>query len=370
MKVDTNNESDWNAFDTYREEIESINEQILALLSKRQDLATAIGQIKSRLGLEAFDPAREQETLTRLTDSAAKGNLDERAIRNIFTEIMSAARSVQESPVVAFLGPEATFTHQAAISLFGHSALFRAAESVDEVFALVEKGVCKHGVVPIENSYEGSVNDTLDLLYKYELKIAAEVFIRIRHHLLSNADSIEEIKRLYSHPMAIAQCRLWIRNHLSKIPIIEVKSTSLAAAKAHDDSEGAAVASRLSALTYNLNTLKESIEDHPDNVTRFLAIGKTDTRLTGKDKTSLLFFLSHRPGALHRVLEPLARRDINMSRIESRPMKMRNWEYLFFTDLEGHEQDSNLHDAIKEMEKRCMYLKRLGSYPAGKDSWD
>jgi chorismate mutase/prephenate dehydratase len=370
MKEGNGNESDWNALNKYREEIDSINGQIISLLSSRQDIAAAIGQIKRRLGIETFDPAREQEILTRLATSSTKGNLTEEAIRNIFNEILSAARSVQDPLTVAFLGPEATFTHQAAISLFGHSTSFRAAETIDKVFGLVEKGLCRHGVVPIENSYEGSVNSTLDLFYQHELKIGAEVFLRIRHHLLSKADTLKKIKQLYSHPMAIAQCRSWIKNHLEEIPITEVESTSRAASIAADDPYAAAVGSRLSALTYDLNMVAENIEDLPDNVTRFLAIGKNDTKATSRDKTSILFFLNHKPGSLYRALRPLAQRTINLSRIESRPMKRKNWEYLFFADLEGHEQDSNVHDAIKEMEGHCMFLKRLGSYPAGGEPWD
>jgi chorismate mutase/prephenate dehydratase len=319
--------------------------------------------------MEVFDPAREHDVL-KLLSSQRRGHLTKEAIRYVFTEIMSAARSVQEPLTVAFLGPEATFTHQAAISLFGHATSYRAAETVDEVFGLVEKGICRQGVVPIENSYEGSVNSTLDLFYRYELKIGAEVFLRIRHHLLSKADTIEHIERLNSHPMAIAQCRLWIKSHLAEIPIREVESTSRAAAMAVDDPRSAAVGSRLSASTYALKILAENIEDQPDNVTRFLAIGKEDTKPTGRDKTSILFFLSHKPGSLYKALESLAKRNINLSRIESRPRKTRNWEYLFFADLEGHEQESNIHDAIKEMEGHCMFLKRLGSYPAGGDPWD
>lgn len=364
-----NNEGDWQTLDGYRREIDSIDGQLISLLSKRQDAAAAIGQIKRNLGIEVFDPVREQEVLRGLT-SNRRGNLTKDAIRHVFNEIISAARSVQEPITVAFLGPETTFTHQAAISLFGRSASFRATESIEEVFGVVEKGVCRHGVVPIENSYEGSVNNTLDLLYKHELKIGAEIFLRIRHHLLGSMDSIKKIKRLYSHPMPIAQCRMWIKTYLSRVQVTEVASTALAASKAANEDDAAAVGSRLCALTYGLNMMEENIEDHPDNVTRFLAIGKTAPELTGRDKTSILFFLKDEPGALHKAVETIAQRNINMSRIESRPMKTRNWEYVFFADLEGHEQDTNVRDAIKEMEECCMFVKRLGSYPAGSDPWD
>jgi chorismate mutase/prephenate dehydratase len=247
----------------------------------------------------------------------------------------------------------------------------RAAETIEEVFGLVEKGVCRQGVVPVENSYEGSVNMPLDMLYKYELKICAEILLRIRHHLLSKADDIRDIRTLYSHPMPIAQCRAWMRSNLPKtVTVKEVGSTSLAAKLAAEDPLSAAVGSALAAKTYDLKTLQENIEDHPDNVTRFLSIGKTSCEPTGKDKSSILFFLNHKPGALYNTLGLLAKNNINMTRIESRPMKIRNWEYLFLVDIEGHEKDDNVHEAIQEMQRTCPFVKRLGSYPAAGGPWD
>ena len=226
-------------------------------------------------------------------------------------------------------------------------------------------------MVTIENSYEGSVNRTLDQLYKYELKISAEIFLRIRQHLLIKVDNIRKIKRLYSHPMPIAQCRGWLRGNLPKTVVIEeVGSTSLAAKLAADDPDAAAVGSRLAARTYNLEMLEENIEDHPDNVTRFLSIGKVQPEPTGRDKSSILFFLNHKPGALHNALGILAENNINMTRIESRPMKIRNWEYLFFVDIEGHKNDDNVHSAIFEMERICPFIKQLGSYPAAGEPWE
>jgi len=355
--------------DSYREEIDGIDNQILSLLTRRQETAIAVGRIKKERGLEVFDPAREKEILRRLA-SAGQGALSGEAVKYIYNEIISASRSVQEPLTVAYFGPKATFAHQATLFLFGHSASMRAAETIEDVFGLVEKGICRQGVVPIENSYEGSVNKTLDLLYKYELKISSEISLRIRHHLLSRADDIKKIKHLYSHYMAFAQCRAWIRGNLPKtIAIKEVGSTSLAAKLAAEDPESAAVGSSLAAQTYGLNMLQENIEDHPDNVTRFLSIGKTDHEPTGRDKSSILFFLNHKPGALYNALGILAKNNINMTRIESRPMKIRNWEYLFFVDIEGHEKDSNVHETISEMEKTCPFVKRLGSYPAAGDPW-
>lgn len=364
------NEDNKNDLDRYRVEIDSIDSQIISLLSKRQEIATLVGQIKKERGLEIFDPAREEEIMRRM--AAISGVLlSKKAIRHIYSEIISASRAVQGSLTVAYFGPEATFTHQAAISLFGLSASMRASETIEEVFGLVEKGVCRQGVVPVENSYEGSVNRTLDMLYKYELKICAEILLRIRHHLLSKADDIKDITTLYSHPMPMAQCRAWMRANLPKtVTIKEVESTSLAAKLASEDPFAAAVGSALAARTYGLKTLRENIEDHPDNVTRFLSIGKATCEPTGKDKSSILFFLNHKPGALYNALGILAKNNINMTRIESRPMKIRNWEYLFLVDIEGHEKDENVHAAILEMQRTCPFVKKLGSYPAAGEPWE
>jgi chorismate mutase/prephenate dehydratase len=363
------NEGGLRELDEYRKDINLVDEQILSLLSRRQALASEIGRIKRDAGVGVPDPAQEQEVMRRLI-SKPRDHLKPETVRSIFSEIISAERSVQQAPTVAYLGPEATFSHQAALFLFGKLSSLRAAGTIEEVFGMVEKGVCDQGVVPIENSYEGSVNITLDLFYKYNLTISAELFLRIRNNLLSKEERIEDIKRLYSHPMPVAQCRQWLNSHLSWVPIMEVASTSLAAKMAADESGAAAIGSRLSGPIYGLNILEENIEDHPDNITRFFVIGKTRAKPTGKDKVSLLFFLQHVPGALHKALEALAKRDVNMTRIESRPMRTRNWEYLFYLDLEGHEEDGNMHSALEEMEEHCIFIKRLGSYPAGGDPWD
>jgi chorismate mutase/prephenate dehydratase len=362
-------QGDTQALEGYTEEIHRIDEEILSLLSRRQELAASIGELKRVLGIDIFNPAREKELLRRLVSSRQK-NVTPESVRHIFSEIISAERSVQQPLTVAFLGPEATFSHQAAISLFGRSASLLTAETIEKVFDLVEKGICQRGVVPIENSYEGSVGSTMDLLYQYEVKISAELYLRIRHHLLSREDTISKIKCLYSHPMATAQCHSWIKGNLQNVNVRETESTSLASKLAADEPYAAAVGSRLSAHHYGLKILKEDIEDNPQNITRFLAIGKGAARPTGKDKTSILLSLRHEPGALHNVLGPFARRNINMTRIESRPMKIRNWEYLFFVDFEGHEEDSNVREAVTEMEGRCAFIKRLGSFPAGGELWD
>lgn len=263
---------------------------------------------------------------------------------------------------IAYLGPEGTFSHMAAVALYGGSSTLHPVDAIEDVFDEVEKGVYDLGIVPVENSYEGSVNVTLDLFYRYDLKIIAETYVRIRHHLMSREDNMGQIKKIYSHPMALAQCHQWLKTMMRGVPVAEVSSTALAAKIASDEQGSAAIGNRALKDLYSLNLLEEDIEDHPENMTRFVAIGKRLTIPTGNDKTSLLFFLSDRPGSLYSALGALAERGINMTRIESRPMKARNWEYLFFTDIEGHEQDEHINDALKEMEKHCVLLKRLGSY--------
>jgi len=363
-------EGDWRiGLERFRDGIDRIDDQIVDLLVRRQEIAVEIGRIKISRGLDILDPAREEGILRRLEPSGGKVLAPE-SIRCIFSEVISAARSVQAPLTVAYLGPEGTFSHGAAMSLFGHSATLRSAESIEEVFKRVEKGVCNKGVVPVENSYEGSVGGTLDLLSRYDLKIQAETFVRIRHHLLSQVDSISEIKRLYSHPMAIAQCRPWLTEHLPGVDTIEVESTSLAAQLAAKEAGAAAVGGRPACRHYLLKILAEDIEDNPRNVTRFLVMGKTDVRPTGKDKTSFLFSVKHEPGSLYRVMGPLNKNRLNMTRIESRPMKTRNWEYHFFVDIEGHVEEKRVKEAFGEMEAHCAFFKLLGSYPAGGDPWD
>ena len=268
---------------------------------------------------------------------------------------------------VAFLGPEATFSHEAAMAIFGRSTRYRPADTIDAVFSLVKEDICSQGVVPMENSYEGSVKDTLDLLYRYDLLINAEHVSRIRQHLLSRASQVDRIERLYSHPMAIAQCRQWIKTHMAGIRVSEVSSTALAAKMASNDPVASAIGSRLAGRTYGLKILEENIEDISDNFTRFLVIGKQNPKPSGRDKTSFLFRLKSGPDTLYKVLDVLALRGVNLIRIESRPTKKSRWEYMFFIDVEGHEQENRVSEAFREMETHCLFLKWLGSYPYNPD---
>ena len=268
---------------------------------------------------------------------------------------------------VAFLGPEATFSHEAAMALFGRSTQYRPADSLDAVFHFVADNLCSQGVVPVENSYAGSVNETLDLLYQYDLLINGEHVSRIRQHLLSRAPRFDRIERLYSHPMAIAQCRKWIKTHMAGLQVREVTSTALAAKMASNDPAASAIGSRLAGRTYGLNILKQNIEDIHDNFTRFLVIGKHHSKPTSSDKTSCLFQPKHGPDTLYKALGAVAGRGINLIRIESRPTKERKWEYIYFIDMEGHEQENRVQAAFSEMETLCIIFKRLGSYPYDPD---
>ena len=353
--------------DTLRHQIDEIDQQIFELLLRRQVLAQQIGQEKRRLGLDLVDMAREQEVIEGLA-VLARPPLTSHSLKAIYREIISAARCVQQPLKVSYLGPEGTFCHEAARKLFGHGVRLFSQGSVQDIFLMVEKDQCDLGVVPIENSSQGSVGITLDLFYDYGLKIQAEIFIRIRHHLLSREQTIESIHTIYSHPMALAQCRTWLREHLPGVRILEAASTSEACRFASEGDGVAAIGSETAAHLYGLNVLANHIEDRPSNMTRFVAIGKHTARKAKKNKTSILFSLPHKPGALSRAISSLAKRGINMSRIESRPGRAKAWEYLFFVDIEGHKEDKAVREALCEMRQACSFFKDLGSYPAGSEA--
>jgi len=345
-----------------RRDIDKVDEQILNLINQRLLLASEIGKIKTKQGDRMVDGARESTLIKRLL-SLNGGPLSEHALRHIFTEIIAAAREIQTPQQVAYLGPEATFTHIAAVNHFGRSVTFVPQGSIREVFSEVEKGVFHYGVVPVENSIEGAVNYTLDLFFESELKICAEIYYAISHDLLSIDPELNDIQIIYSHPHAFAQCRKWIEKHLPHAALVECSSTAEAARKASIENGTAAIASQEAAQSYKLEVLASRIEDASRNVTRFLVIGKEDIRRTGSDKTSLMFVTSHIPGALFKVLKPIADAGINMVKLESRPSKQENWSYFFFADLEGHISDTKVKETVDAMKKLCLFMKLLGSYP-------
>ncbi|MEA3280536.1 MAG: prephenate dehydratase [Thermodesulfobacteriota bacterium] len=345
-----------------RKSIDEIDEKILDLINRRLRLAKEIGKIKEEYSEQVFDSARESIIIRRLLE-LNKGLLSKEALRHIYTEIIASSRSIQKADIVTYLGPNATFTHIAAMNHFGHSVSFVPQPSIRDVFREVEKKACNYGVVPVENSIEGTVNYTLDLFFESDLKICAEIYHTISHDLLSKTGALEDIKTIYSHPHAFAQCRRWLRKHLPESVLEECRSTSRAAQKATEKPESAAIAAIEAAHMYDLKVVASGIENFSRNVTRFLVIGRDEMHSTGKDKTSIMFVTAHVPGALHNALEPIARAGINMVKLESRPTKYENWNYFFFVDIEGHIEDPNIDETLTKMKNLCMYLKCLGSYP-------
>jgi chorismate mutase/prephenate dehydratase len=349
-----------------RHSIDEIDEQILSLINRRLLLAKEIGRVKEKEGNRVLDIARESTLIQRL-NRINEGPLSNSALHHIFAEIIAASREIQKNHSVVYLGPEATFTHIAAINYFGQSVNYVPQVTISDIFCEVEKGACHYGVVPVENSIEGSVNYTLDLFFESDLKICAELYHPISHDLLSKSDMPGKIKRIYSHPQAFAQCRKWIRKNYPEAVLVECDSTAHAAGRASEDPESAAVASSKAAHIYNLQVVASKIEDISRNTTRFLVIGKDDIKKTGSDKTSIMFVTSHVPGALYRVLKPIAEAGINMVKLESRPTKHENWNYFFFVDLEGHIEDKIVGRTIMKMNKLSLFLKCLGSYPMAGD---
>ncbi len=348
-----------------RGEIDTIDREILKLLNKRQNLVSQIGKIKQKKGINLLDPIRELEIYERLF-RLNKGPLTHAALKNIFREIISAARELQKPLTVAYLGPEATFTHLAAISHFGKSVRFLPQTTMKDVFLEVEKGNCNYGVVPVENSTEGTINYTLDLLYDSRLEVCGEIFLKISHNLVALCEDKEDIEKIYSHPQALAQCREWLKKNVAGAILVDVTSTAYAAQLASQDRKSAAIANEFAATLYNLRILEKGIEDYGRNLTRFLIMGKKSPPKSGFDKTSLLFSANDVPGALYQVLRPIAKRGINLSKIESRPMKTEPWQYVFFVDMEGHIEDDPVREAIEELRGKCSFIKHLGSYPRAK----
>ncbi len=347
-----------------RKKIDGLDNKILALLNERGKAVKAIGAVKAQQGVDVFAVTREREIVERLTD-ANKGPFSAEAIEDIFQAIFAASRSMQKRTVVAFFGPEATFTHQVAIKHFGRNCEFIPMPTIPDVFSEVERRRAEYGVVPVENSTEGMVNHTLDMFMESDLVITSEREERIHQNLLSISGNRKAIKTVYSHPQALAQCRKWLELHLPKVAIHEAASTADAAVKATLDPSSAAISSALAGQIYHLKPVELSIEDTPDNATRFLVIGHHNSRPSGKDKTSILISIKDKVGALHDMLNCFRESNINLTKIESRPTKKRAWEYLFFVDFIGHEEDKRVAKALESLRRHSTHLKILGSYPYG-----
>ncbi len=344
-----------------------VDESILTLLNERFDLMRRRSRPESAVqdGDAIVERSRREKLLHHLT-AINEGRLDEEGIRRIFSEIMAVSRRAQEPRAISYFGPEATFTHVAARNYFDAEDRFLPQPSIRDVFDEVEKGACQYGVVPVETSIEGSVNHTLDLFLESGLRICAETYLLISHDLLSRTGKIEDIQVIYSHPQPFAQCRGWLKEKMPKAELVECGSTAQAAQKALVSEKAAAIASSEAARLYDLAVVAPKIQDFVRNTTRFLIIGKEKIRPTGNDKTSLMFVTTHIPGALFQVLEPIARANINMLKLESRPAKYENWNYVFFVDLEGHVEEEAVKTTLAEMRGVCQFLKILGSYPMAK----
>ena len=351
--------------DVLRNKIDQIDEKIVSLLNDRASLAQKIGRSKSVNHQEVYAPHREREVLERVCE-LNHGPLSGQVIGAVFREIISGCRGLEGPLNVSFFGAEATYTHLAAREKFGSAANLRSTASIPEVFQEVSQGRADFGVVPIENSTEGAVTHTFDLLVDTDLQICAEIFLEIHHNLLSRSGRAADVKGIISHPQALAQCRRWLARHFPSIPIDEVASTAHAAMKAAADGSLAAISSVMAREVYDLQTVSANIEDQSNNITRFVVIGKLQTKPSGDDKTSLVFSVQDKPGVLHRMLQPFARSRINLTKIESRPIKNKPWEYLFFLDLRGHREQSTVKKAIAGLGKNCLFLKILGSYPSGR----
>ena len=345
-----------------RDQIDLIDEELLKLINTRASIALQIGELKNNT---TYRPEREAQILTRLNELNL-GPLSHEHITHLFTEIMSLCRAMEEPLTVAYLGPRGTFSEEAVLKRFGGMITTLPCESIEEVFHKVESSIASYGVVPAENSNEGAVGKTLDLLLQTSLKINGEIQLSIHQCLLSINKDLGKIKKICSHPQSLAQCHEWLNYNLPISHTVRViaASNAHAALMASQDESIAAIASKKAAEVYGLNICVENIEDDPKNTTRFLVIGTQEVAASGKDKTSLVISVKNHPGAIHELLSPLAQNDVSMSRLESRPSRSGPWEYVFFVDIEGHQQDPKIHKTLKEVREKAAFLKILGSYPA------
>ena len=344
-----------------RRKIDSLDQKVLRLLNQRARVVLQIGRLKNLKNQSIYSPTREKVLLERISRKN-KGPFPSHSLHHVFREILSASRALQSPMKAAYLGPEATFTHLAAIKHFGRSTDLIPEGSVGKVFDAVEGERADCGVVPIENSTEGVVGATLDRFMESSLKITGEITLPITHHLLARSGSVGSIRRIYSHPQATAQCRNWLEENLPNVPILEVESTARAAERAAGNHGAAAIASEAAAELYRLKVVRRHIEDSASNFTRFLVLGDKVPAPTGHDKSSVLFSVKDEVGILYRMLEPFSRAKINLTKIESRPLKKKAWEYVFFLDMEGHIRETRIKQALEALEKDCLFVKFLGSY--------
>ncbi len=344
----------------YREKIDRIDEELLRLFNERAKLAQQIGHEKN--GSAVLRPEREAQVLLRMREANA-GPLSNEAVVQLYTEIMSQCRALEAPLRIAYLGPEGSFSEAAMRKRFGQAAACVPCDSFDEVFRSVESGNANYGVVPVENSSEGMIGHNLDMLLQTPAKVCGEVMLQVHQCLMSHQTDRAKLKKVYSHPQSLGQCRNWLNANLPSVERVTVSSNSEAARLASEQKDCAAVAGRAAAERYGVPVLVENIEDDPRNTTRFLVIGTHDVAQSGKDKTSLVMATANRPGAVHDLLTPLAENGVSMTKLESRPARSGLWEYVFFVDIEGHQQDAKVAASLEGLKKVAAFVKVLGSYP-------
>lgn len=348
-----------------RAQIDALDQEILAKLSERARCAQAVGEVKKAEQGDSiifYRPERERQVLNRL-QALNQGPLPDAEVARLFREIMSACLALELPLNIAYLGPEGTFTQAAALKQFGHSVKTCAKRSIEEVFKAVEAGACQYGVVPVENSTEGMITHTLDTLAFSPLNICGEVLLRIEQNLLTHTERLEDIQVVYSHAQSLAQCRDWLAQNLPHVETVMVASNAEAAKRAAQEHHSAAIAGKMAAELYDVPLRFTHIEDNANNTTRFLVIGQQEIERSGQDKTSILVSSQNRPGLLYKLLEPIGRYGVNMTRIESRPSKQGMWEYIFFIDLEGHQQSPEMQALFAEIRAEASLFRVLGSYP-------
>jgi len=348
-----------------RDSIDSIDDQMLELLSKRANCAEKVAEIKRESGekdLWFYRPEREAQILNRMS-ADNKGPLANERITAIYREVISSCLALEQSIKVAYLGPKGTFSQEASSKHFGHAVETVPMGSIKQVFTQVENGTVDYGVVPIENSTEGVISYTLDVFMHSPLKISGEVSLRIHQNLMTLSDNWHDITTVFSHQQSLAQCRQWLQVNLPNAELVPVSSNTEAARRSKEDTKTAAIAGVLAAKTYDLPIVQKNIEDNVDNTTRFLVIGKQDVPASGADKTTLMISAKNRSGALYHLLAPLAENGLDMTRIESRPSQNANWEYYFFMDIDGHKDDPKVTKALAELSQESQLIRVLGSYP-------
>ena len=353
------------SLDNLRNQIDELDQQLQNLLNERATLAHKVAEVKTATDPNPvfYRPEREAQVLRRVKERN-QGPLDGETMARFFREVMSACLALEQRMKVAFLGPEGTFTQQAALKHFGHAVESLPLGAIDEVFREVESGAANYGVVPVENSTEGVVNHTLDTFMTSSLKICGEVELRIHHHLLAGEHTRQDkVTRVYSHQQTLAQCRQWLDAHMPGVERIAVSSNAEAARRLKDEWNALAIAGEMAEELYGLTAVQRNIEDRPDNTTRFIIIGRQDTPASGCDKTSLMISGKNRPGLLYEVLSPFRDEGINLTRLESRPSRTANWSYVFFVDCEGHKEDATLQAGLDKLEAAGNTIKLLGSYP-------